>query len=217
MQEGDDETGVVVLGLAIYFFSKPGPKAPERRAEQLVMVQPLPPPPPPKVRPSPPPTQKLPPPPATMEKQAAEVQPAETQPKNADDPSPSALATGIQGDGPGIGLASSGRGIGNGSLIGGGAGGGGSQWGIYGSQVQSTIAAALRANPKTRTAVFSHLEVRIWPDATGRIKQVKLGGSTGNEALDDAIQNRVLSGLQLSEPPPAGLPLPIVLRVSAQH
>ena len=58
--------GVLVLGLFIYFFPKPGPSAPVRKAEMIVTVQ-LPPPPPPKLPPPPP---KI-PPPEKMEKPVA--------------------------------------------------------------------------------------------------------------------------------------------------
>lgn len=204
--------GVVVIGLAIYFFPKPRPIVAERRVDQMTMVQPIPPPPKPHV--APPPKPKEPPPPETM-KRAMEVQdrPEEARPKS-DNPPPSALATGIHGDGPGIGLASSGNGIGGGTAIG-GSSGGGNQWGQDAGQVQSKITAALHANASTKTAAFGPLEVRIWPDGTGRIKRVKLAHSTGNAALDDVIENQVLSDLQLAAPPPVDMPLPIVLRISA--
>ncbi len=208
---------IVVLAVGVYFMPKPGPSAPVRKAEKIVSVQ-LP-PPPPKLPPPPPP--KVQPPPEKMEKQApvADEKPKEAAPKKSDNPPPTALATGIKGDGVGMGLASSGSGIGGGNLIGGqtGGGGGGSKWGAYASQVQSRIAEALRSNATTRTASINNLQVRIWPDATGRITRASLAGSTGNASVDAAIESQVLSGLRLQEPPPAGMKLPIVLRLSARR
>jgi TonB family protein len=61
------------------------------------------------------------------------------------------------------------------------------------------------------------IEVRVWPDATGRITRAKLDRSTGDAALDAAIRDEALSGLQLQQPPPEGMPTPIVLRVSARR
>jgi len=58
--------------------------------------------------------------------------------------------------------------------------------------------------------------VRIWPDNTGRITRATLASSTGDAALDAALRDDVLSGLQLSEPPPADMPLPIVMQLTAK-
>jgi len=79
------------------------------------------------------------------------------------------------------------------------------------------IADALRSNATTKTASISSLQVRIWPDASGRITRASLAGSTGNATVDAAIENQVLVGLRLQEPPPAGMKLPIVLRLSARR
>ena len=78
------------------------------------------------------------------------------------------------------------------------------------------MSEALRRNPRTRGAKL-RIEVRIWPDATGRITRAQLSGSSGDPAVDAAIRDEVLTGLQLPEPPPQGMPSPIVLRVIAQR
>ena len=121
----------------------------------------------------------------------------------ADNPPPSTLATGIKGDGPGMGLASSGNGIGGGNSIGGKGGGGGSKFGWYAGQVQSKVTQALQRNPKTQKASIARLEVRIWPDSTGRVTRAELANPTGDAAMDAAIRDQILTGLQLQEPPPA--------------
>lgn len=207
--------GILVLGIGVYFMPKPKGSAPERKVEKIVMVQ-LPPPPPPKLPPPPPP--KVQPPPEKMEKQApVEEKPKEAAPKKADNP-PSTLATGIKGDGPGMGLASSGNGLGGGPTIGGPTGvGGGGKWDRYAGQVQSKIGDALRRHPRTKNARIARLEVRIWPDGTGRVTRAQLASSTGDTGLDSAIQDKILTGLQLAEPPPAGMKLPIVLRLTASR
>lgn len=124
------------------------------------------------------------------------------------------LGTGITGgNGPDMGLGSGG---GGGNRIGGsGRRGGGSKYGWYAAKVQSSIAEALRRNPSTRKATFSGLQVRIWPDSNGRITRVQLVGTSGNPAVDQAIRSDALTGLQLSEGPPADMPTPIVLRIKA--
>ena len=92
----------------------------------------------------------------------------------------------------------------------------GSKYGSYLSQVQQRVADALRSNPHTRKSSMNVI-VRIWPDATGRITRTTISGAAIDAALRNALQNGVLAGLQLSEPPPADMPLPIVMRLSVQR
>jgi len=70
-------------------------------------------------------------------------------------------------------------------------------------------------HPRTREAVINQ-QVRIWPDATGRIARARLVGTTGDPALDAAI-NEALTGWQLAEPPPADMPAPILLRLTSRR
>ena len=130
---------------------------------------------------------------------------------------PPDLGTNIKGDGPSDGFGLNGS---NGSgRLGGQANGrgSGSRWGWYAGQVQTRIADALRNNRKTRTASISSLQIRIWPDNTGRVTRAQLVASTGDASVDEAIKSEVLNGLQLQEPPPVGMPTPIVLRMSARR
>jgi hypothetical protein len=80
--------------------------------------------------------------------------------------------------------------------------------------VQTRIGDALRSNPATRRASMS-VTVRIWPDSSGRIIKARISG--GDPTLDATLQNDILTGLQLPDPPPSYMPLPIVMRVSAQR
>ncbi|MHA3774147.1 TonB C-terminal domain-containing protein [Verrucomicrobiota bacterium sgz303538] len=208
--------GVLVLGGCS--------KKPTAKREPISVVELLPPPPPP---PPPPPKQE---PPKVQEPpkeekmleqpkmEEPERKPEPAPPKVADEPPP--LGTGIKGNGgaDGFGLKyGSGMG-GNGTgRIGGSRGSGArSRFGWYASQVQSSITEALRNNRRTRNASL-RIDVRIWPDATGRINRAQLASSTGDPALDAAIQNEVLTGLRLPEPPPKDMPLPIVMRLNARR
>lgn len=134
--------------------------------------------------------------------------------KPADEPPQEALGTALEG-----GDGSSGLGVGSGTggrgMIGGGTGKGGSKWGWYAGTVQTRIAEALRNHPLTRRAGFSNI-VKVWSDSTGRITRVKLTGTTGDRAVDSAIENEVLNGLVLNEPPPDDMPMPINLRLTAR-
>lgn len=197
---------------AFYFLSTAKHTATVKAPEKMVVVSlpPLPPPPPP-----PPPPKREPPPPKPeqkMEKESApEDKPKEEAPK-APEPPKEALGTGVKGNGPGIaGLGSSG----NGGGFGGPKSGGGSKYGYYAGMVQSKVTQALQSNGHTRSAAMD-IKVRIWPDSTGRITRVALDTKTGDPKLDAAIQNEVLANLQLAEPPPAGMPLPIVMRLTAR-
>jgi protein TonB len=206
--------GMIVVGIA--FLKPAGPSAPARRVAEppMVRIQLPPPPPPPKVQPTPPPPeQKMVEQKPVAEEEKVMDKPKDEPPKAKDEPP--ALGTNIRGNGPadGFGLGSSGNGFGGGPSR----GAGGSKWGWYAGQVQSRIAEALRSNPRTRTATIKSLQVRVWPDSSGRITRAQLVGSTGNQAVDDAIRNEVLNGLRLQEPPPPGLPTPIVLRLTARR
>ena len=82
---------------------------------------------------------------------------------------------------------------------------------------RTAIADALPDNPRTRKASMSII-VRIWPDSTGRITKVRVWPA--RPAIRRSMppsQNDVFTGLQLSDPPPADMPLPIVMRVSARR
>lgn len=86
----------------------------------------------------------------------------------------------------------------------------------YAGQVKSRIQQALESNPRTRKAGMK-IEVHVWPDATGRISRTKLASSTGDAALDDLIRDQILTGLQISQPPPEGMPVPIRMMISARR
>jgi periplasmic protein TonB len=128
------------------------------------------------------------------------------QPKAPDrPPAPGPPATGPASD---EGLAGGGGTGGTGD-----GGGGGSRWGWYAAQVQAAVTDALRRNNVTRDAALK-MKVRVWADPTGRVTRAELAGSTGNPSIDAALRNDVLVGLQLSQPPPSDMPMPIVMRIT---
>jgi periplasmic protein TonB len=183
--------GVLLVGgvIAWMVFGKHQPSAPKREEMHMITlpppVPPPPPPPPPKEMPPAPPEQVAQPKADTLEA------PKDDAMKATDGPSDSFGLTG--------------------SLNGTGQGGGG-RFGWYASSVQAAISDALHKNEKTKSAAL-HLEVRVWPDATGKVLRVEVQDATGDKALDEAIKNEVLMGLQL-QPPPKEMPRPIVLSIS---
>jgi outer membrane biosynthesis protein TonB len=162
--------------------------------------------------PPPPPIQSTPPPPRPDEQTMEQPMIKETEPTSEPPKDEAPLGTGIKGDGAdSYGLSNR---AGNGRI--GGTGANGSRWGWYASQVASRIQGAMQRNRKTRSANLS-IEVRIWPDGSGRVSRAQLTRSTGDPALDTVLRDEVLSGLQLDQPPPAGMPAPIVLHITARQ
>ena len=95
-----------------------------------------------------------------------------------------------------------------------GKGGSGSKYGMYAGQVQSRVVDALKAHKKTRASTLN-IKVRIWLDSTGRVTRATISGTTGKPDVDSAIRDEILTGLQLQSPPPDGMPMPIVMHLSA--
>jgi len=200
--------GVALVMVALFSQAFSGHHdAPLLRKQDVVMVKTVTPPPPPP-----------PPPPQTVQKQEMmEQTPLDNEVKPEEAPVDQAPVggTNIQGNGPPDAFGLSGHG--NGFLQGGrGGNSGGSRFGWYASEVIASVGEALRQNPHTRDASFN-VRVRIWSDVTGRITRAKLAESTGDKLVDNAISTEVLTGFQLKEPPPDGMPMPIVMRLVARR
>lgn len=201
----------LIIG-AVWFVSRGSTPHAKPKAEGPV-VDLLPPPPPP-VTPPPPPPPVTPPPPEEEEMLAQEPVPEdEPSPEEAAPEPPSDLDLG-PGSAGGTGPALGGGGGGKGTL-GSNKRGSASKYGWYAAKVQSAIRQALSGNPSTRSAALS-LQVKIWADTDGRITRAQLVGSSGNSSVDQSIKNQVLTGLQLPQAPPADMPMPIHLRITAR-
>jgi len=206
--------GTIVLLTGFGFAIKAilsGKSSPPPKPPMMVSIK-LPPPPPPPPTPPPPPPE-----PPKPEEKMIEQEPVKEEPKPEPPkaPEPPALGSAIKGEGnDGFGLSGSGDGRIGGTI--GGGGGSRSKWGWYAGQVQQSITQALRAHKLTRSASMT-ITVRVWADATGRIQKATLSGSSGRADIDRALQNEILTGLQLQQAPPEGMPMPIVLRITAQR
>jgi periplasmic protein TonB len=195
-------TGVVLAGIVVV--AKTASTGGSSKKENFTLVSLAPPPPPPPV------TTPPPPPPQQEEQKMDQPMIKEEQPQEA--PKNEPLSTGIKGDGPdsfGLSNKPGGGTFGPDSAK-------GTKWRSYATQVQTRIQQALQQNRKTRSASMS-VQVRVWPDPSGRIKRAQLAGSTGDALLDAAIRDEVLTGLQLDQPPPPDMPAPITLRVAARR
>ena len=164
--------------------------------------------------PTPPPPPPTPPPVQEMKQKMIEQAPVDEHEEKPDEKPPEAapVTTSIVGNGPDqFGLKA-----GNGSgLIGGGSARQHSKWGWYAGLVQASVSDVLRKSPQFRTASLN-LTVRIWSDPSGRVTRAKLAATSSDPKTDQAIQD-ALMGIQLKEPPPAGMPLPIVMKITAKR
>jgi len=214
---------ILVLGIGIFFAFRllSGSSHSSSRQDDITTIR-LPPPPPPPTRQQPtPPPQQQPTPEQQDDHKMEEQQPVQDEkkeeaPKEKPPNASAPLGTGITGPGggPDLGL---GAGLGGGGGGGyGSGGGGGSKYGWYAGGVQRRIQQAISSNPRTRTATMNVI-IRIWPDSTGRIVKVRVSGDSSDPSLNAALQDQVLNGLQMDEPPPPDMPLPIVMRVTAQR
>lgn len=207
----------LVAGAGTLWWVNREPDKPKPKPVAMVNITPIMPPPPPPPPPPPKPEEPQPEPEMQPEEQAFEPEVAQEEaPPEPQDAAPEPIGTGVTGDGPpdGFGLSNRGGGGGMGGRIG-GIGGGGSKYGGYAAKVQSAVTNAMRQNSTTRSAVMS-VEVKIWADNLGRVTRAQLGRSTGNPDLDRALREEVLGNLRLPEPPPADMPMPINLRLTAR-
>lgn len=207
---------LLVAGIAAYWFMNRKPEKTRPKPVAMVNITPVLPPPPPPPPPPPKPEEPEPEPEPMEEEQAFEPEVAEESPPEPEPSAPEPMGTSITGDGPpdGFGLSNRTGGGGLGGRIG-GIGGGGGKYGGYAAKVQSAVANAMRQNSATRSATMS-VEVKIWADQLGRVTRAQLGRSTGDPELDRAVRDQVLGGLRLPEPPPAEMPMPIHLRLTAR-
>jgi protein TonB len=196
----------VVVGVMVLGHHSGGSTTRTIRPPEVVMIHPVLPTPPP---PTPPPE-----PPKEVVQKMIEQTPMdkpEDKPEPPKDAAP-ALTTNVVGTGTDAFGLGAGGGGGGGS---GGSGGSHSRFGWYAGKVQVAIQAALRRNSITGQAEFSD-RIKIWADATGRVSRVRLERSTGSASVDQAI-SEALEGLQLEEPPPGDMPMPILMRVVARR
>lgn len=212
---------VTVIAGAVWSAQKLFQRTSQSRPEQRMVMVSLPP-----TSHLPPPPVQAPPPPTELEQKMIMQDPVNAMEFKSDEtPSvaPAAdetpgVGTSIQGDGPADAFGLRGR-----NSFGNFVGSAkteqrttGTRWGWYAGQVQQAISRALQDHKSTRTADF-RVEAKIWADQAGRITRARLDGSTGNVALDKAIADDVLTGLVLQESPPDGMPMPIVLRLTARR
>lgn len=181
---------------------------PIRHEEMIMAVITTPPPPKPTPTPesTPPPIQKT----DMVIQNPIQSAPKPPTPKVNVLAPPGPIGTSIVGAG-GPDAFGLGKGLGEGGGYGNGAGGGG-KYDWYASEIQQRIADAVRNDTRARGVNLS-VVARIWPDSTGRIARAKVSGG-GNSPVEATTLDNILTGIQLPDPPPSDMPLPIIMRLS---
>lgn len=184
------------LGWIIRGFMATKDLKPERRVQNITVIRP--PPPPPQETPPPPPPEKV-------EQPIPQDEP-EPSPENAPTPSPQLGldAEGNAGD-DGFGLAAR---KGGSDLV----GTGGAAFAWYTGKLKDEVTDRLSADPQLRARKFS-VAVRVWIESDGRIRDVRLTGSSGNRDIDGAIAAALNSLARMSQAPPLEMPQPITLQI----
>ncbi|HUJ27001.1 MAG TPA: TonB C-terminal domain-containing protein [Myxococcales bacterium] len=214
-------------GAIRFIVTNRGGPPPPRRVMQFTLVNLRPPPEP--VKPPPPPPQRE-PEPEPEHATRVNLKPSDFTQPDLSRPAPApgggrlALAAeGTPGAGDAFNLAGnpggkgllSGGGLGDGEGDGVGDGSGQeARFGWYYARMAGDIEAAFR-KLKVLSAASVRVEIRVWADEGGRISRVQLIRSTGDARVDEAIQSVV--GTRLSEPPPAGLAMPMIARLIARR
>ncbi|MEA3390690.1 MAG: TonB C-terminal domain-containing protein [Pseudomonadota bacterium] len=193
--------GIILVAVIAAIFLLRGQTITERPGEEkitrVVLPPPPPPPPPPEVKPQETPPE---PKPAPIEQPVTDTPPPPT-PQADPAPGDSAL-TAREGAGPSnYGLA---VGDGGGTRIGGRPGGGGDGFAAYANVAVADIRRAAQSDAALSRGRYS-VRLLVAVNADGRITSVRLIDGSGDARRDAAIERR-LTGLQLSQRPPQGLP-----------
>jgi protein TonB len=193
---------VVVLICAMVWFIRGfmanKDKKPERAVQNITVIRPPPPPPPPETPPPPPP-----------EKVQEPIPQNEPQPTPDNTPAPPQQQLGLDAEGTagddGFGLAAR---KGGSDIV----GSGGAAFAWYTGKLKDEVTDRLSTDTKLRGKKYT-VGVRIWLEADGRIKDVKMTSGSGNHDLDSAISSDIAALGRLSASPPLEMPQPISLQI----
>ncbi len=168
--------------------------SPERKVQVVQIIQPPPPPPP---------EQPPPPPPPPPEKVQEELPKDEPEPKPEEQEQAPAQPLGIDAEGSAggdaFGLAAR---AGGSDLIG---GTGTAPYAWYTNRIKDAIQERLASTPCAKSAKGS-LSVQVRMEADGRVKQIKLLSSSGDQKIDSCIDSALTSITRMTDPVPVGMP-----------
>ncbi len=201
---------VVVVGIALVWLInglKENAHTPKRTAQQITLIQPPPPPPPPPEKVEPPPEPEI-----KEEVKMDEPPPEEAPEEASDEPPPGEdLALDAEGGAGGDAFGLVGK-KGGRSLLG---GTGGDKFAWYAGSLKQYLNDALNEKEKLRERKYS-IQVKIWIESDGKIKRVKLVGTTGSAATDEALKEAFAALGKVNELPPEEMQQPIRLRITSR-
>ena len=200
---------VVLGGLAYLVKSLMSGGSSHKKAVTTVKLLPDTPPPPP-----PPPPKE---PPKEQPKEVKEVKEV-PQPKPEQTPPAEVLKMeGAAGDGPSPFAAGAVNSEYKGGDVGTKIGGGPSkyQFAYYTGMIKTQIEQAL-AKDKALAIGSYKLVVKVWVAGNGHIERFEIAGSSGDPVIDGLIKKAVSEMPPLSEAPPADMPQPVKLKVTAR-
>ncbi|HEY2684381.1 MAG TPA: TonB C-terminal domain-containing protein [Steroidobacteraceae bacterium] len=172
-----------------------------KKPRQVQIVQIIRPPPPPPDQPPPPPPEKaeVPLPKDTPQPKPDEQQPPPDQPLGLD-------AQGSAG-GDAFGLAAR---AGGSDLIG---GNGSAPFAWYTNRIRDIVQEKLTSAACTHAAKGS-LSIHLFVEADGRVKQIKLATTTGDQKLDHCVDSALTSITKVNDPAPPGMPEQITMQIA---
>jgi protein TonB len=161
------------------------------------------------VRPPPPPPEKLPEPEVQEEVEIEEPDAPLPEPELAEVPQG---PLGLDADGAagmdGFGLAARKGGLDITQS-------GGDPYRFYKSALSSALLDQLSDNERLRRKGYE-VRLQLWLDRDGTVKRFQLLGSTGDAALDSALETALADLRRVNEPPPPGMKNPVKLRISSR-
>jgi periplasmic protein TonB len=174
---------------------------PERVIQTVQIIRPPPPPPPPPDQPPPPPPEKT----------QQEIPKDTPQPKPDDQQAPPDQPLGLDAAGTAgsdaFGFAAR---SGGSDLIG---GTGNAPFAWYTNRIRDVVQEKLTAAPCTRSAKGS-LSIHVLMEADGRVKQIKLATTTGDQKLDRCVDSALGTITRMNDPAPPGLPEQITMQIA---
>jgi protein TonB len=192
--------GIVLIVGFVWFVRTMMASKTSKSQRQVQVVQIIRPPPPP------PPDQPPPPPPEKTQEQLPKDEP---EPKPDEQQAP-AQPLGLDAEGAAgsdaFGLAAR---SGGSDLIG---GTGTAPFAWYTNHIRDAIQERLAAAPCAKSAKGS-LSLRVLLEADGKVKQIKLSTTTGDQKVDDCIETALTSITRMSDPVPPGMPEQINLKI----
>ena len=190
---------VVIVGLLwVIRGMQEKPEQPKRQVAQVVKL----------IRPPPPPPEPPPPPPPPEEK-IEEPLPQETPEEAPPDEAAPAEQLGLDAEGvagaDGFGLAAR---KGGRDLL----GTGGAAFAWYTSSLKDRILEMLSDDERIRKGKYQ-VTVSVWVRDDGSIEQIKLRSTSGDRALDQAIEETLRRMHRAQDAPPLEMPQPVTLRI----